>query len=474
MRPYNEDHSVKRTDKRTISPHKRILLAILCILGVLCIALISFSPFSADHQIAENGASIGQDGDARDAVEHYQETVLPENDAREGTLHDNRDEDLSDEVPEGLSEGSENDPNYNPADDMSAGLSTPGEPYEYETYEPYGPNEPPGIKYEGHFELPVRGATGWAAARLGMYSEPDDTVASVLTLQPGQGFLILEEYEMWWNIRLGSGEEGWVKHRHCFINLPDIIPSIIYNVTNARSSVKRSNMTDIPNITGYALYNAHSFNDRFGRDEFIVPILYYTSFKVMQVQRSALEDGNTLIVYEMFRPRSTQHSVANNLRNLMNTNRDVYRAINRSPWSMGWFIGTNLSNHQRGIAMDISLGQIIAEETGQTGEYLYRHIVQYVELEMPTAMHELSSYAVMLSRPVAANSPDAWRGVAFADSMTEAAILLVQYATDVGFTPIASEWWHFNDLDARVVTDEARIVGEFYTETIYSVSPWYM
>ena len=33
--------------------------------------------------------------------------------------------------------------------------------------------------------------------------------------------------------------------------------------------------------------------------------------------------------------------------------------------------------------------------------------------------------------------------------MTESAIKLRDYCTGVGMSPLASEWWHFNDLDAR-------------------------
>ena len=36
-----------------------------------------------------------------------------------------------------------------------------------------------------------------------------------------------------------------------------------------------------------------------------------------------------------------------------------------------------------------------------------------------------------------------------ADTMNEAALLLRTYCTDAGLTPLASEWWHFNDLDAQ-------------------------
>ena len=42
-----------------------------------------------------------------------------------------------------------------------------------------------------------------------------------------------------------------------------------------------------------------------------------------------------------------------------------------------------------------------------------------------------------------------------ADTMNEAALLLRTYCTDAGLTPLASEWWHFNDLDRLAVVDSS-------------------
>ena len=199
-----------------------------------------------------------------------------------------------------------------------------------------------GINYSeqgGILELPVSGATGWAASTMPLRSEPNRSADVVLNLAPGQGFTILAEYGDWWNVRLGgigglskaNSVSGWVLHRGCFINLPDVIPSVVFDITNAYSSVKRSGGYEIPNITGYALYEARAFNHRLGRYEFIVPVLYSTSLRIFQAQQSALADGNTIIIYEAFRPRITQQSVVNNLQLLMDSNAVVRRAINTPP-----------------------------------------------------------------------------------------------------------------------------------------------
>jgi len=325
----------------------------------------------------------------------------------------------------------------------------------------------------GGFELPLNGATGWAAIEMPLRNSPMQSADVVLRLAAGQGFTIIEEYGDWWNVLIGGndGISGWVLHRECFINLPDIIPSLVFDITNAYSSMKRSSGYAIPNITGYALYNARAFNYRLNRCEFIVPILYSTSRRIFEAQQAALADGNTIIIYEAFRPRAVQQSVVRNLRRLMDSSARVRNAINATPWDLNWFISTGISNHQRGVAVDVGLGRIVSCEMRTTGVFVYTHITDFERHAMPTQMHELSPLAATFTRPVSSVSPYAWRTAAFASTMTEGAILLQNYLTGAGFTPLASEWWHANDLEGREIAINAGITGDFFTETIYSRVP---
>ena len=320
----------------------------------------------------------------------------------------------------------------------------------------------------GTLELPVRGATGWAASAMPLRSKPEQRADILLLLSPGQGFTIITEYGDWWNVQLGSNNSisGWVLHRGCFINLPDVIPSLVFDITNAYSSVMRSSGYEIPNITGYALYEARGFNQRLDRYEFIVPVLYSTSRRIFAAQQAALVDGNTIVIYEAFRPRETQQKVVDNLRRLMDSNACVCRAINTPPWSLGWFISTGISNHQRGVAIDVGLGRIISQESRMSGAYVYTHITAFERHAMPTPIHELSPQAATFTRPVASSSADAWRNAIPAYSMTEGAILLQNYLTNAGFTPLASEWWHFDDLEGVRIANDAGIRGEFFTNTV--------
>lgn len=308
--------------------------------------------------------------------------------------------------------------------------------------------------YSGELELPVEGATGYAITAIGLYAEPSATAAKQAKLSPGQAFVIREERGAWWQVEVNE-QTGWVQHDYCLINLPDVIPSIVYKDSNAEASLFRSSGRDIPGITGEKLYNAKSYNARFGYETYNMAVLYGMAKKLADAQTQALADGYTLVLYEGFRPYDTQIEVAKALSTLSEADATVKAGISTAPWSIRWFIATGASNHQKGYAVDVSLARVDNTERGTCGPYTYIRVTAYEELAMPTAMHELSSAAASLSRPVKSNDPTAWQQVEPAATMTDAALVLRDYCTEAGLTPLASEWWHFNDLDRLAVVEDS-------------------
>lgn len=309
---------------------------------------------------------------------------------------------------------------------------------------------------EGPLELPVQGATGYAATGIPLYAAPDPGPDDepLADWQPGQSFTILAEQGDWWQVQAGE-QTGWVRHDFCLINLPDVIPSLIYRDTNSEASLFRASGYEIPGVTGQALYDARSYNARFGQEIANMAVLYATAKKLADVQARALAEGYTLVLYEGFRPYDTQVTVANALEALAAENETVRAGIDTEPWSIGWFIAAGVSNHQQGYAVDVSLARVTATAAGTCGPYAYTRVTGYEELTMPTAMHELSAAAASLAEPVASHDPDAWRQADPAPAMTEGALLLQSYCTAAGLTPLASEWWHFNDLDRLAVVDSS-------------------
>lgn len=55
--------------------------------------------------------------------------------------------------------------------------------------------------------------------------------------------------------------------------------------------------------------------------------------------------------------------------------------------------------------------------------------------------------------------------------MNESAIFLQQYCTNAGLSPLASEWWHFNDLATLELIRNNGNMGNYYLSTIVSSVP---
>ncbi|MDY6308708.1 MAG: hypothetical protein SPL71_11785 [Oribacterium sp.] len=90
---------------------------------------------------------------------------------------------------------------------------------------------------------------------------------------------------------------------------------------------------------------------------------------------------------------------------------------------------------------------------------------------MPSQMHELSYIASPFDGPVDPNSKTAWQSVNPSPRATSGSRLLQKYFTDQGMTPLASEYWHFNDLDTRAATKANPSYGRYTLDGCYSIVP---
>jgi len=325
----------------------------------------------------------------------------------------------------------------------------------------------------GLLELPINGATGWAAAsRVTVRTEANANASAVVTLSAGDGFTILEGSGNWWLVEVSPTVIGWVDNRQCFINLPDVIPSIIYQNTNSSGSIKVSLGYHIPGVTGESLYSAWAFNERLGREEYIVPGMYSLARSLFVAQQAAMERGNSLIVNEVFRPRSAQLAVVSGMQQLMRTNPEVNTAISSPPWSLTFFISTGISRHQRGAAVDASIATIRTYEYRQTGDFIFRQMTDYREFSMPSGLHELSPWSAIFDAPRSITAAQMLTGnIEMRDTVTTGVRRLQEAFARGGFTPLSSEWWHFDHADSLTLATNSGIMGTFYTPTIYSRPP---
>lgn len=327
------------------------------------------------------------------------------------------------------------------------------------------------IWYEGSdFELPVVGAGGYTSVLTSLYGSPTKEADIILELPIGTAFEILEEQENWWRIETAE-YTGWINNTLAMINLPDVLPSIIYDNPNNYASEFRSSFIDIPGVTGKVLYNGLEKNDRLGYEEFIMPILYPTAGKIARAQQIALGNNETLVIKESFRPRSVQLFINEQMTQLAKENEQVSQGLQEEPWTMHWFIHSGISNHQRGVAVDLTLAQVeeIQEET--IGDFLILSILRYTEYEMHTPVFELSTASVMLEWPVAARDRTAWQQVPVREVVSEYAVHLREIMFAADMIPIASEWWHFNDIDMLEEHENEMGNGDFYLEKLFNRVP---
>lgn len=216
-----------------------------------------------------------------------------------------------------------------------------------------------GIRIPQNFELPLEGSTGFAgAAVMPLYEKPDETSAVLRRLAAGDMFYIRQESGSYWQVCLLDGTVGWLENELCMINLPDVLPSIVYENPNAAASIFRTCGEDIEGITGQKLYDGLFYNQRLGRDEFVMPINYAMAKKVGAAQKSALQAGDCLKIVETFRPYEVQMLVKDAVYAKARADKDLMAELNKGAWNIGWFIATSLSNHQRGAAMDTTLLRI--------------------------------------------------------------------------------------------------------------------
>ena len=219
-------------------------------------------------------------------------------------------------------------------------------------------------------------------------------------------------------------------------------------------------------MTGTAMYTGKTDNTKLGYAEYNMPVLYTMAKKIAAAQSAALADGYTLVLYEGFRPKSVQDAVNLTLGNLISSNAEVSKAINSLGWGKGWFIAKSVSNHQKGFAIDVSLATVANFEETIIDGWTVKIPAEYEEMKMPTGMHELSPAAASMAYGVDSKSATAWKKVSVAGTMTEGAKLLRTYCTNAGLSPLASEWWHFNDLDARSATKSTGTGGFDITNNV--------
>jgi D-alanyl-D-alanine dipeptidase len=187
-------------------------------------------------------------------------------------------------------------------------------------------------------------------------------------------------------------------------------------------------------VTGEVIVGYEQF---WAEDEFLVPLLYPAALKLEQAAFAALDQGYQLKIYDSFRPKKATRALYDQTEELARVPipQETYtgKVLEDLPelaagktltyaelmtdmgrYSLSYFLAATGSRHNQGIAMDLTLVDL------ETGE----------ELQMQTSMHDLSWYSEQARN-------------------NESAKALAQIMEGAGFAGIVSEWWHFQDDQAK-------------------------
>lgn len=274
--------------------------------------------------------------------------------------------------------------------------------------------------------------TIWPVKDLEAYSAPTDGEA-VGKVKAAKAYCVLDESDGMFGIML-DGEIRYIDSNYCMINLVEIFGDLCsYDITNSYSSIYMVHEYEIPNVTDVitAGYNAV----KMANGEFLVPLLYPTSQKILAAAQEAVSRGYRLKIYDAYRPNRATIEIYDLTEEILEepipektfTGKKLYDLpkveededltyellMTNGTWQLGSFLAKGGSLHNLGIAVDLTLEDMNGNE-----------------LEMQTSMHDLSWYSV----PSRNNAN---------------AKLLAEIMTGADLVGIASEWWHFQDNEIR-------------------------
>lgn len=310
--------------------------------------------------------------------------------------------------------------------------------------------------------------TVWPLVKLDIYADKDKSEI-VGSAPAGKAYCVAAEENGLFKIAIGKSY-GYIDSNYCMINLPDYIGGLCsYDITNSYSAIYMVHDYGIPEITGTVITGYEEVLTNTG---YLVPFLYPTAQKLVTAALAVKADGYRLKLYDTFRPYEATRFLYDQTESIINDPipEDVFANMAVVPWlteetegteettepapepeteenpgeapaegegeeqetpeepqretyyqvmtngvySLGAFLARNGSMHNLGIAVDLTL------ET----------YTSHTELEMQTAIHDLSWNAVVGKNNANAN-------------------MLADYMTAAGFGTLSSEWWHFQDNDIK-------------------------
>lgn len=274
------------------------------------------------------------------------------------------------------------------------------------------------VQKVGSFENTMIGARVWSTynGSLNMRASASGSSALVAKIPQGQkmtvsGDISNDYVKVTTNLN-GTSYTGYVYSKYIMINLPDIMPSLEYNITNADSCIYTCAGYDIPNVSRTVLYPNTKYTESNGAVKYYVPLRYDTALKLNTAYQAAKAEGYNLKIYDAYRPYSVTQLTYQKFSAVANANdtrgKAMKAAMNQNGLGISWFLAAGKSAHNYGIALDLTL-----TKNGK-------------EIQAQSAMHCLDA-----SSAISKNNDETKR--------------LQRYMTSAGFSTLQSEWWHFQD-----------------------------
>jgi D-alanyl-D-alanine dipeptidase len=279
-------------------------------------------------------------------------------------------------------------------------------------------------------------STIWPIKDLTVYADPDCNVL-LTTAKAGKALCVLDVHGDLFYVRTTEGY-GYLDSRYCMINLPDMIGDIcLYDITNSYNCLYMVHEYEIPTITGQCIVGYEKIELSEGK--YLVPLLYPTAKKLEKAAFDAISRGYKLKIYDSYRPNKTTQEIYDLAQELLEqpipeapfTDKVLedmpvleegqvltyYQLMtDNGRYALSNFLAKGGSRHNQGIALDLTLTK------------------RKEDLEMQTSIHDLSWYS-----ETKANNKEAK--------------LLRTIMQDAGLVGLTSEWWHFQDNDAKKELD---------------------
>lgn len=275
----------------------------------------------------------------------------------------------------------------------------------------------------------------WPIQKLDIYADTDR--AQVVGQAPAaKGYCVLDYRDGMFKIRYDAKAYGYIDANYCMINLPDLMgDKLMYNITNSYASIYMTHEYEIPTITNQITVGYEKV--KLKENTYLVPLLFPTAKKLEVAAFDAIDKGYKLLIYDSYRPQEATRMLYDTTLALVDTPIPELpftdKVLEDMPvlgegevltygdlitdngrYTLNYFLAKGGSRHNQGIALDLTLYHLKTRE----------------EVLMQTSIHDLTWYSERKRNNREAN-------------------ILSKIMTDAGFGTLTSEWWHYQDNEAK-------------------------